>query len=112
MDSLESPQTGIGSFGVSLTESHTVPSSDSTQFEEIIDLTSVSTKPLKLGDGLVNHSEDLLNLNNVDGVDNGHISEEGDASSLTIGKPIIAFEENATRRQDVTGNLCHLRQNF
>ncbi|XP_053396110.1 capping protein inhibiting regulator of actin dynamics-like isoform X13 [Mercenaria mercenaria] len=105
VDSLESPQTGIGSFGVSITDSQTVPSSDSTQFEEIIDLTGVPTKPLKFGDSFVNHSEDLLNLNNVDGVDNGHLSEDGDVSTHPVGKPIVAFEENATRRQDVTDLL-------
>ncbi|XP_060584131.1 trichohyalin-like isoform X14 [Ruditapes philippinarum] len=105
VDSLESPQTGNGSFGVSITESQTVPISDSTQFEEIIDLTGVPSKPIKFGEGFVNHSEDLLNLNNGDGVDNGHLSEDGDVNSHQVGIPIVAFEENATRRQDVTDLL-------
>lgn len=102
VDSPESPQTGT--VGVSLVDTQPVPASESSTFEEIIDLATVPSKPLKgsgpLGDSLLNHSEEHLNLNNLD---NGHMSEAGDASSeVPVTKPVIAFEENATR-QDVPG---------
>ena len=101
VDSFGSSQTD--SFGGSFFDSQTLTTSqtDPSQFEEIIDLT-VSNKTLKsqqLQDRLINHSEDLLNLNNID---NNCMSSAGDATSLP-GKPIIAFEENASRRQDVPG---------
>ncbi|KAL4233732.1 hypothetical protein ACF0H5_008412 [Mactra antiquata] len=97
VDSLESPQN--------ITDTtQTLQTSDSTQFEEIIDLSNVSTKqqPFVIGETLVNHTDEALKLNNIDNGNNGIMNATGDASStLPIGKPIIAFEENATRRQDV-----------
>ena len=101
VDSIGSSQTD--SFGGSFFDSQTLTtsqSSDPSQFEEIIDLT-VSNKTLKsqqLQDRLINHSEDLLNLNNID-----NCMTSVDDSSTIPGKPIIVFEENAARRQDVPG---------
>ena len=104
VDSITSSQTD--SFGGSFFEPQTLTtsqsSSDPSQFEEIIDLT-VSNKTLKsqqLQDRLINHSQDLLNLNNIDNC----ISSSVDDTSMIPGKPIIAFEENtAAQRQDVPG---------
>ena len=101
VDSFGSSQTD--SFGGSFFDSQglTTSQTDPSQFEEIIDLT-VSNKALRsqqLQDRLMNHSEDLLNLNNID---NNCMTSAGD--SALPGKPIIAFEENAaSRRQDVPG---------
>ena len=102
VDSFGSSQTD--SFGGSFFDSQTLTTSqtDPSQFEEIIDLT-VSNKTLKsqqLQDRLLNHSEDLLNLNNID--NNCMSSSTNDATTIP-GKPIIAFEDNASRRQDVPG---------
>lgn len=104
VDSFGSSQTE--SFGGSFFDSQALTTSQTepSQFEEIIDLT-VSNKTLRsqqLQDRLINHSEDLLNLNNID---NSCMSPSGDLSSLP-GKPIVAFEENAaSRRQDVSDVL-------
>lgn len=100
VDSFGSSQTD--SFGGSFFDSQALTTSqtDPSQLEEIIDLT-VSNKTLKsqqLQDRLINHSEDLLNLNNIDNC----MTSDSESSSLP-GKPIIAFEENAARRQDVPG---------
>ena len=103
VDSITSSQSD--SFGGSLFEPQTLTTSQNSepsQFEEIIDLT-VSNKTLKsqqLQDRLINHSQDLLNLNSLD-----NCMSAVDDSSMVPGKPIIAFEENATQRQDVTGMM-------
>lgn len=101
VDSPESPQTGT-TVEIGLDSQ---PATDSSTFEEIIDLSTVPSKPLKgspqIGDSLMNHSEDSFNINNLD---NGHMSEGGDASAgVSMTKPVIAFEENAKTRQDVPG---------
>lgn len=94
-DSFGSSQTG--SMGGSLVESQNIlTTSETNQFEDIIDL-SVGNKT-----HFLNHSEDVLNLNSVvDNAGNGaHLDGAGDANSMPV-KPFIAFEDNATRRQDV-----------
>ena len=68
--------------------------SDNKQFEEIIDLSSVSNKsaPVQLNtqenDTRGDKCEDLLNLNNLDG---------------PPPTPIIAFEEKTAAQHDVPG---------
>ena len=78
-------------------------SSQPEQFEEYIDL-SVNNK------GVDVHStspfrtpDDLLNFNSRHSLDNRDAGEE------IIPKPIIAFEDNATRRQEVTGETGLLK---
>ena len=66
-----------------------------SEFEEVIDL---NTRNKQLAT-----AEDLLNLNTVENLDNR------DAGEDIIPKPIIAFEDNATRRQEVTGKGIVLR---
>lgn len=66
-----------------------------SEFEEVIDLNN-RNKQLAT-------AEDLLNLNTVENLDNR------DAGEDIIPKPIIAFEDNATRRQEVTGKGIVLR---
>lgn len=107
-DSFGSSQSG-SNLGESLVESQTLTTSDSTQFEEIIDLNVTNNKTLltqQITDSFLNnHSEDLLsNLNNYESIDNSCMVGGGDSDSThPLGKPIIAFEDNATRRQDVPG---------
>ena len=102
VDSPDSPQSGTVVSGM-LGDSQLT--SESSTFEEIIDLATVPSKPLKgstqYGDSLMNHSGDSINFATLD---NGHMYDGGDAD-LPVTKPVIAFEENATTRQDVPGNL-------
>lgn len=66
----------------------------SGDFEEYIDL-NVNNR-----NTIINNSEDLLNFNSIDNkLDN--ITTGEDSHPMP---PIIAFEDNATRRQEVTGN--------
>lgn len=66
----------------------------SGDFEEYIDL-NVNNR-----NTIINNSEDLLNFNSIDNkLDNITTGEDSHPKP-----PIIAFEDNATRRQEVTGN--------
>nr|XP_019926232.2 ensconsin isoform X22 [Crassostrea gigas] len=62
-----------------------------SEFEEVIDLNNRNKQ--------LANTEDLLNLNTVENLDNR------DAGADIIPKPIIAFEDNATRRQEVSDYL-------
>lgn len=62
-----------------------------TFIEEVIDLNNRNKQ--------LANTEDLLNLNTVENLDNR------DAGADIIPKPIIAFEDNATRRQEVSDYL-------
>ncbi|KAK3098236.1 hypothetical protein FSP39_017473 [Pinctada imbricata] len=64
-------------------------------FEEYIDL-SVSNKGVDVHSSSYGNSDDLLNFNTRHSLDNRDAGEE------IIPKPIIAFEDNATRRQEVS----------
>ena len=96
-DSFASSQTG--SIGGSLVDSQNLPTSESTQFEEVIDLnvhvTNRTLKAQQLAENFINH-----NLNDNDDLT---MIDSSDSASHSVGKPIIAFEDNATRRQDVPG---------
>jgi hypothetical protein len=84
--SLGTSVTVEGSFSASITD-QVHPESE---FEEVIDLNNRNKT--------LSNTEDLLNLNTVENLDNR------DAGEDIIPKPIIAFEDNATRRQEVAGN--------
>jgi len=107
VDSPESPEQGGSSIGVTLVTSSphqpTPPLSDLSTFEEIIDLSSLPSKPVKSsgpgGDNYINHGTGDVTLS-VGVLDNGLMSGAGD--NVPITKPIIAFEDNSTR-QDVPG---------
>ncbi|XP_076077182.1 uncharacterized protein LOC143047801 isoform X5 [Mytilus galloprovincialis] len=86
VDSLGTSVTDSSLYG-SLTDSATTADH---KFEQIIDLAVTNAK--------YNTSDDLLNCNTNITFDNNHEEE-------TLPKPIIAFEENATRRQEVTDFL-------
>ncbi|KAK3585149.1 hypothetical protein CHS0354_034282 [Potamilus streckersoni] len=105
VDSWEGSQSGSLSYGGGLVDSHMSfePHSEG-QFEEIIDLNvtnkTLDLKSQQLQDNLLSNTGDLLNLNDID----NNIDNSGfDVSD--VPKPIIAFEDNATRRQDVTDLL-------
>ncbi|XP_062572850.1 titin homolog [Saccostrea cucullata] len=83
-DSLGTPVT----VDSSLSASQSQQVQPDSEFEEVIDLNN-RNKALA-------NTEDLLNLNTVEGLDNR------DAGDDIIPKPIIAFQDNATRRQEVT----------
>lgn len=74
----------------SLSASHTEQVPSETEFEEVIDLNNRNKT--------LTNTEDFLNLNTVENLDNRDTGDD------IIPKPIIAFEDNATRRQEVTGN--------
>lgn len=84
VDSLGTSVTDSSLYG-SLTDSATTADH---KFEQIIDLAVTNAK--------YNTSDDLLNCNTNITFDNNQEEE-------TLPKPIIAFEENATRRQEVAG---------
>lgn len=73
---------------LSASQSEQVP--HESEFEEVIDLNNRNKQ--------LANTEDLLNLNTVENLDSR------DAGADIIPKPIIAFEDNATRRQEVSGN--------
>ena len=82
VDSLGTSVTDSSLYG-SITDSATTADH---KLEQIIDLNVTNAK--------YNTNDDLLNCNT-----NISFDEEED----TLPKPIIAFEDNATRRQEVTG---------
>ncbi|VDI12264.1 Hypothetical predicted protein [Mytilus galloprovincialis] len=86
VDSLGTSVTDSSLYG-SLTDSATTADH---KFEQIIDLAVTNAK--------YNTSDDLLNCNTNITFDNNQEEE-------TLPKPIIAFEENATRRQEVADFL-------
>jgi len=93
---LDSQTTSSSAEQVSITTDTTEPNNE---FEELIDL-SVTNKNFEVKQIYGQQSnEDLLNLNTNSIVDNS----VDNISSETHPKPIIAFEDNAARRQQVTG---------
>lgn len=87
-DSLGTSFSVDSSLRLSASRSEQVP--HESEFEEVIDLNNRNKQ--------LANTEDLLNLNTVENLDNR------DAGADIIPKPIIAFEDNATRRQEVSGN--------
>ncbi|XP_052103018.1 microtubule-associated protein futsch-like isoform X2 [Mytilus californianus] len=86
VDSLGTSVTDSSLYG-SLTDSATTADH---KFEQIIDLAVTNAK--------YNTSDDLLNCNT-------NISFDNNQEEETLPKPIIAFEDNATRRQEVADFL-------
>ncbi|CAC5377936.1 unnamed protein product [Mytilus coruscus] len=86
VDSLGTSVTDSSLYG-SLTDSATTAEH---KFEQIIDLAVTNAK--------YNTSDDLLNCNT-------NISFDNNQEEETLPKPIIAFEDNATRRQEVADFL-------